>query len=292
MTNVMHQTSRTVGTNMGHETPYVPIPVRSDLKNGPFVLNPLLPLPDKYIMTKTHCSGFCDRCSKEDSIKSLRLFEAGCRTTKRLGDAGIPRESKYDWDVPKKAIHLLRNPFDNIVARMHLGIIERRADGWKESRLEAFEDTKEGVKAWCEHVDSDFGAVDDKDNDFFTGEAKELFKQVPCHSEWFRYVQWHNLAVESLTQHLNLTNMVLYYEDYTTKFNETTQSILDFLEAEAVQAPKEFIPGKTYTDLYDPEDARLIAKFIRALATPECWALIRRYFVDLVEADEETLAVK
>jgi hypothetical protein len=85
---------------------------------------------------------------------------------------------------------------------------------------------------------------------------------------------------------------ILHYEDYNTNFNGTVKSLLDFLELgptfkEAdgkssqpdLLEPVEFISGKTYGHYFPDTVMRAAKHVVQALATPECWTLLRRYFV-------------
>jgi len=106
---------------------------------------------------------------------------------------------------------------------------------------------------------------------------KELFVDLPCHIDWYRYVLWHNHAVAT-TNKLMLPVHYLYYEDYSTDYNSTLFGLLEFLELDQVSAPVFFLPEKTYMSFYERNHAQLAAKLVQAVATPECWELIKHYF--------------
>jgi hypothetical protein len=102
---------------------------------------------------------------------------------------------------------------------------------------------------------------------------------LPCHADWFRYVQWHNRAIEMTTEQ-QIPVHYLFYEDYSTKYNETLHDLLDFLNLvpTANVDPLPFQAGKTYLDLYSPEEIQAATRFVRTMATPACWNLLKRYF--------------
>jgi hypothetical protein len=69
------------------------------------------------------------------------------------------------------------------------------------------------------------------------------------------------------------------------------KGLFDFLELEpppgpsgkpsandAFLEPKPFIPGKSYDSYFTDHERMLAGQVVKAMATPECWSLIRRYF--------------
>jgi hypothetical protein len=61
------------------------------------------------------------------------------------------------------------------------------------------------------------------------------YQSVPCHAEWFRYIQWHNMAYATTKELLHLPVHYLYYDDYTKDFNKTVQALLvDTLQYTAI----------------------------------------------------------
>ena len=232
------------------------------------------------------CStGYCDVCNQTQSKKKLRAFQMGCVSTKR-NENGVFVAYKYNESVAKKAIHVFRNPFDNMVARMHLGVKDRRMAGFPSSLLDSFNDTEAGILSWCRYMDDEFAKA--ANASFFSEETVTLMSRVPCHSDLFRYIQWHNLAIQ-LTNKLKLPNLMIHYEDYATKYNETMDSLLKFLEVKPVQEPLDFVLGKSYQHLYGKEHARSMAILARSMATPACWEEVRRYFQGYFSTDDKEL---
>jgi hypothetical protein len=261
------------------------VPVRRELTNGPFLHNPTLGLP-RYSLTKSHCGGYCNDCLPKNYVHTVDSFEVACATGQKDGDEeGKMVPVKYSPSVPSKIVHLIRNPFSNLVSRLHLGVNKRQRKGTNtEELLATFTSDKEGLAAWCHYFDERF-ADDERNSPLLDQSMLRQYQDLPCRAEWFRYVQWHTLAIE-VTKRRGLPVHTLYYEDYTSDYNGTVQQLFDFLELPILQEPLSFHAGKTYIDYYDPKDARKAAHFVRDMATPETWLLLRHYFTDWLDASE------
>jgi len=278
MTNTQKTSQMTVATNYEQEVHPRTVSMLPNSKS-PYLLNASMPVPS-LALTKTHCLGYCDRCVP---MMDSKEFEMGCRSLKTDDlESGEGHREYYSERLVAKAVHLFRNPFDNLVARMHHGIKKRSAmPKWREAprlrnKLALFEETPEGFIEWCSYLDKIFvGDVDQLMKRL--GIAKEVYRNLPCKTELFRYVQWHNNAIKVLDR-LHIPVHVLYYEDYTTRYNITVQELFKFLELEAVHSNSPFLPGKTYGRVYTDQYQQKATNFVRAVASPKCWSLIRHYF--------------
>ena len=248
-------TQQTVATKYAQETNGATL----RFEHGPFLINPSLPLPERYVLTKTHCTGYCTFCSQSGSLVSPSKFAERCHPGSKLPTASR-REPVH------RAIHLIRDPFDNLVARMHLAT--------KTGRVESLDHTREGLLTWSSQLQEKWGTTRKA---ALEADVFELMEQVPCGSDWFRYVQWHNNALEMIESQ-GLETLVLYYEDYTEHFNATVDSILSFLEQRTENPPIEFIPGKRYRGLFTKDEIQSARRLVHRLASPSLWQLLRHYF--------------
>ena len=249
--------------------------------------------PSTYILTKTHCGSHCILCpNPNDYIETYRSFDVACRAShkmKMIDDGGINKEHVvYSGNVPQRAVHLLRHPLDNIVARLHLQ--EKRweqqifHDGEGENLeekqlfLDTFNNTREGFHAWCEFQDY-AGRKYETNSRFYDEELWEIARQLPCHAELIRYITWHNLAMEVIRRR-NLPVLTMYYESFETDWNATVDSLFDFLYLQPAEgvAPLEFIAGKHYLDHFESHHVVLAKQLTRLLASPEAWQLLEHYF--------------
>jgi hypothetical protein len=228
--------------------------------NGPYLYCPDCHVPD-YVLTKTHCRGYFQSSSpKEVYIYTVDHFDIGCRTAKTKQNKKVVYTPTT---VPVKAVHLIRNPFDNMVARMH-----------HDSHKKPSTNGKVDFDAWCEVMDQRWNS---KDVAFFPDSIIELFQSVPCYADWFRYVQWHNNANEVIRQR-RLPVLVLMYEDYTTNYNRTVDSLFDFLNLEKKGKTLPFVAGKKYPSYYSEEVSFAASRLVQAVATPQTWDQIKHYF--------------
>lgn len=269
--NVQNVTRYSVATNTGRET-RDRTPVRTDINNGPFLFEPQEGKHYRFVLTKTHCNGYCDNCNQRASSPSLIAFEKGCRTSTHIV-GGTAVASTYNSSVIHRVVHLFRNPYDNLVARMHLGVEKRAREGWKVEELARFSNTPQGVLSWCDHVDTAFG----NDPSYFPLSARSMFASIPCYSEIYRYVKWHNRALQTIDLY-GVPSHTLFYEDYETNYDETLQKLLTFLDMDRTHANLPFVVGKRYSTLFEPSHRLAIARLAHQLASPDCWALLKRYF--------------
>ena len=130
---IQHLTQSRSATNYGkgnYDGTGWSVPIHTSLDgtpdyDGPFFVDPskrnYKPEVDEYILTKTHCGGYCQFCHPNSYKMNITRFEDSCISTDRVwvDDDGekVYEKSKYPTTKVKKAIHLIRDPFDNIVSR-------------------------------------------------------------------------------------------------------------------------------------------------------------------------------
>lgn len=89
--------------------------------------------------------------------------------------------------------------------------------------------------------------------------------------------KWHNLAI-TVQKELNLSTLLVYYEDYESKFNETVQKIFDFLDLSMLvdQLPL-FFKGKHYLNYFTNEEKKVAMTIIEEVADDYTWQLVKHY---------------
>jgi hypothetical protein len=126
-------------------------------------------------------------------------------------------------------------------------------------------------------IDNNFWDKPGKQAGWISEDIEKLMKEVPCSADFYRYVQWHNLALE-LTHKMDVPSHTIYYEDYTTAFVETTDALFQFLDLPMVGEPASFAKGKTYRNYFDDDEITAIGRLIQAMASSELWTQLQRYF--------------
>jgi len=286
--------NRTVASNYPHEPKkigHVVEPLYNSRFNSshapspPFLLHPNMSLPSKYIMTKTHCAGYCTHCSTSSHFNmSKETFLAGCRSSRNeeFGDYNDESMEGQRPGVVKKAIHLMRDPIDNIVSNYRL---EVKKFGRKNQTLlmKHFTNDEEGFFKFCAVADKKW---QQRDKQLFGNDFAKL-RPVRCHNLFYRWVQWHNLAYEvtegggegaSSTSMKHIPTLDLHYEDYGTDFVETKKKLFGFLELESIDVEfHEFVAGKTYRDYFTKKEQAKIFDLIKYFAKPQIWDMTKRY---------------
>jgi len=188
----------------------------------------------------------------------------------------------YSPSLVKKAIHIFRHPLDNIVARFHLEYNVQNAKG-NRKYTEMFPKNSTGFRRWC--------SLDDRNNRgllksrFVDSPLRKMLSKVPCFNEFYRYVQWHNLAF-SMARDMKLPVMVLHYHEYATDFENTRDRVLEFLELPRTGRGIQFHSGKVYRSYYSGEEKRSIRALVRELASAETWEQLEGYDFEIAGADK------
>eukprot|EP00978_Attheya_sp_CCMP212_P041422 scaffold237497_cov58-Attheya_sp.AAC.2 len=244
--------------------------VNPESPNGPYYhkkCDPRFDLPKKYVLNKSHCltmSKYRESYKLTKERDNPLLFQDACHIGSSSG-----QDFNYDLSLIKKTVHLIRNPFDNVVSRFRYS--------WNkdhEHNLEdAYEKTNEGFHEFCSLHNEIYST--EHQNAFVKPEHKDLISKVPCAGEFFRYIIWHNQAIKMIKK-TKAPSINVYYEDYNEKFDETMDTLLSFLEEEQVADPSSFF-WHDYPEYYDEEARKAAAILMKEWATKDTWALIQHY---------------
>ena len=246
------------------------------------------PLPEDYVLVKTHCAGFQSQNWNETGIiTSKDNFLRGCVTpyhfvpsnnTSTSGRVKQVEACPYEPSLIKRVVHIVRNPLDNVVSRFHLyqrNLFDARAIGFSHSNVtadEALPRSAEGFRAYCDFLDNK--TMQSKDAVLF----REFYSLVPCVSEFFLYIQWHNNAFHATSG--GIPTHFFYYEDFSgPSFSKTSDALLNFLHLKrsprGIDTP--FLGGKTYEQYYTSDEKRAVARFIDRFASKETKEKLLRY---------------
>ena len=279
MTSSVSQT--TMASNYGKE--HIddlgnPLIFGAEYPYGPFRAHSNLPLSKGFTLTKTHCGGTCTFCHPNKYILTEWSFMQNCLTGKRMIEHGngdpIKDYNTYDQSLIKKAVHLIRNPLDNIISRYHLEWnknTKRHNLDW----LENHPRNETGFQSWCKEMDEAF--LEEEMEDHYKG--IDDLHNVPCHAEFFRYTQWHNLAFEIIKK-MEIPFLIVHYEDYDENFDHTLNTIIAFLDLKIVSDPVEY-SRNLYPHYFTNGQRQHILDFIKHLSSKTTWdTLNHRYKYD------------
>ena len=213
-------------SNYGNEGTGTNTPIwREELPNGPFHSkiggdkNLTIP-PTGFVLTKTHCGSYCFwECDKSiEYISTPARFSQNCGRTSYVpkDDTSIKQilqRGQYSASLPKRAVHLIRDPFSNVVSRFHHTMEKfiRQNETTYNYSLD-----RKGFRTFCQELDA-------KMKDVYLPyykDVRDLAKVIPCSSDFIQWTQWHNLACVT-TYVLNLPTLIVHYENYTQNFNQT-----------------------------------------------------------------------
>lgn len=251
--------------------------------SGPYIIPGSYPheLPSHYILTKTHCF-HCIQCHPYEYLISVDKFQDRCmrtcsQTFKKTpnGFVEVKMYDRYPISIVGKFVHLVRNPFDNIVSRFRLHkkqLLRERSHDRLEGKY-SFNVTE--FHAYCRGQDAMFDREERR-----TWKRSELMKnakKIPCHADWFRWITWHNHAFEMSSAHREtIETLVLHYDDYRMDYNGTVRNLLNFLSVKWIQPSIEF-RWSNYSEFYNEDQRRAAINFVRLIASNDTIKELRRY---------------
>jgi len=238
--------------------------------------------PLKNVLTYSQCAGYCMYpCTPNNYILTADTFDESCRTVMEQGQQqGVIYESITPKSKVTKVVHLIRDPFSNVVSRFHADL-RIKAANHELSKMHP--NTMEGFHSWCRDMDNDANLVTlEMESPLISLEVKELMQSIPCHGEFYKYISWHNHVVEMVWNE-EYPYLQIYYEDFTTKDMEQKQAIkiAEFLEEPLVSnnySLPDYLVVRSYSDFFKELERQNIEKFIRALAYKKVMVMLERYF--------------
>lgn len=267
-----------MATNYGSEGERT-APVFEDQPHGPRCRGPSdnwpHPMPKDYILVKTHCTGYATNEGASALKRNRKEFVEGCATTKPNEPNAI--KGKYDTSLVHKAVHVIRNPFHNIISRFNCEHKLSAQEGGDRARnfAEKYPKSAHGFHNFCRDLDADFDKQYSKD--IIPETERHLVKHTRCHDDVISYVQWHNHAFETCRE-LHLPTLVVYYEDYEDDFNMTFSNLMDFMHLEENGQANGFTARHDYQDYFTSEDRQNIKHLVKQLASNHTWRALARYF--------------
>ena len=245
--------------------------------NGPYIISEDLPLPNGggYVLVKTHCGvNGCRDCNVAPTVKQ---FLEDCATGVHVDGNGTKRTVQYNVSIVERAVHLYLDPFANVATRFNNN---------KES---SYPKSREGLLNWCRDYDDMY--VKNSNSPYIIPEdVLKNSNDVFCHTEFCKYIQWHNHAIQVIHDR-NLPCNTIYAEDFsnTTIFGKSLNNLLEFLNLKQLKVGKPSFGGTIITKLqyygsssyFTSKEIETILSFMKRYASRELWMEISsKYFCD------------
>ncbi|KAL3815403.1 hypothetical protein ACHAXA_011521 [Cyclostephanos tholiformis] len=305
-------------------------------QGGDFIRNYDIPPPDSSIITKTHCGSRCVFCPPQEYLETDLSFLGSCLSGSRRVPARIKHRADvdasaieaaykngtlltylagtntaiqykkqhvmYDPAVVEKAIHLVRNPFDNLVSRFHHEQKENPKRG-KTRWVNRYSNDVTGFKRWCADEDTISERTNDERSANWTlyGYPEDIVKYfhgVSCHAEFLRYVHWHLMSIR-VVEILEIPVLFVHYEDYKRGVSKETDRMLSFLNLDRVGTKlPEFHSNKDYSRYFSLEEraaaSDLMRRLVEAKGSSSGRDLLERYWVELdhTKLKAQTMSIK
>jgi hypothetical protein len=157
-----------------------------------------------HILTKTHC--------EQHVTGTLTQFMTSCATgTRYYNYSSITTTYSYASPYLTGIVYLIRNPYDNIVARMNYQrnqwLYHSHNDSVNIQRANFFPPhNRTGFYWWCQYKDIKQRSIRDTVLQFEQQQhynLSTLLQRVPCAMEFYLYFRWHN----------KMNDMISYYND-------------------------------------------------------------------------------
>ena len=162
------------------------------------------------------------------------------------------------------------------MARFHLDYHDQTAAGNKKF-AELFPRNATGFRRWCEMDDHNKFFLKSRYTD---KKVRQRMAVIPCMNEFYRYVQWHNLAFDT-SRYMNVPTMMLHYHEYSDNLEATRDRILDWLDLPHNGPGEPFHTGKVYRHYYSESQRAAVRAFVEEFASTETWEQLKDYDFEL-----------
>ena len=176
--------------------------------------------------------------------------------------------------------------FYHLLFRFHLEYKAAKSKGNREFTLN-YPYNSQGFHKWCSYLGNKYAAEEseiyDQWNQNLPESVYEKAKNVPCYSEFYKYLQWHNNAFFVTEDAMKLPTLIVHYEDFYYNEKKTAIKMARFLDSAIVEEGKPF-RYHTY-DYFTTEERSAAVEFMNLLASPALRDELSRY-LDPVEKEE------
>ena len=240
---------------------------------GPALLSAnILENPQKRILTWASADGACRNCHPRKYMYNYARFRELCWEGSIL-ENGQQVAVKYNPEYVKSAVHLFRDPFDNIVLRFWAEREEMQILGHN-TWLKRYPSSSDGFQTWCTDRDAEWYDVEKA---WYGEETMKLAEGVICRQEFYKYIMFHNNVVRT-RQSYNLPTFLLKYEDLYLEYEDAIGKLVEFLELPTVRQPPPRDMEVGFSEPYFTEVNREATNlFMMSLALPKVATVLKEY---------------
>lgn len=267
-------------------------------EEGPYVFSYTKHLPkDGLVLTRTYCGDHRHQLSPMEYVKDdVYAWINECFVGNKFSSEDGRSEAVTVGNTHvRKYLHLVRNPTTNIAARF-----ENQFKSWgkDDERRKTYPMNRSGFKKWCEKFDDN--VIDEYDvsrrtleNDLYldTMRLRDLSWHIPCHTDFYRFAQFHNMAFDATEELSYPANVKLVqFEKLLSERFGVYKEILEFLGLESVDA-SEIKDDKTFRALdyngkyFSNSETANIKEYLELLSTEESWEVLSLYFDHISDED-------
>ena len=291
MANTQHLTGRLIATNYAQELKDRAVSLNATTGHGPFYKKQQvntstipLPLPTTYILTKTHCAGYCSFCKPSGYIlPTVQDFERGCRRVtmpqtpmpafssiaeEEARQAHQTKESlpnhktkskkimaHYDAPGAARAIHLIRHPLDNLVSRMHLDLHSVRSRRPELHAIAQLPTERQRLLAWCHLTDTIHAhALETKTDGLLPNATRQLLlwkNQTTNETLSFPQALPLSSAAESSTTTSTMTSTIPFCRVELFRYVQWHSRVLELSEQLYPDMPLHTVHYESYSTQYN-----------------------------------------
>ena len=232
-------------------------------------------LPTTHVLVQTYC-----RTKTTPHIPTQEQYMHDCVTTfgRTAPDTTKLTEHSYSTSRVNKAIHLMRNPLTQIITKFQKEYKSHLNDtGWTKRHP----NTNEGFLKWCQEEDDQKLAAH---TEYYSAGTVQIMGATMCHHYVAEYVNWHNMAFETVSQ-LQIPELIVYHEEMLdSKLESMLDRMLDFLQLDKQSMPTQRL-GDAEVDVKDflsKTQQRQIRRLVQRMAKRQTWEHIQHYFQDVM----------
>lgn len=243
---------------------------------GPSYYTKKLKRSKKKVAIRTSGAGYCFFCHPKDYY-FVNFFKASATGVEYKN--GKMRKIQYDGRIVKKMVHLIRDPFDNIVARYYSFVRLMNKDQVSVTKANKAKYTldPDGFQSWCKDQDRKFF---DADLSFLPVRLHQLARKTPCRQEFIKYVKFHMNAMKMAREN-NIELLVVKFEDYVTHTDRIVKRVNKFIETPTLEddmtTPFSGAGKWMFGHYYTLHQRTKISKLLKNLTSKELWPHIKVY---------------